>query len=163
MTCFISLPKYDELSSGLRRLARIMEPWNVWIELLSALGCRKDRTALFVRFGSTTLASFMTGEEYASDSRTGHYRLACIDKFAIADGSSKLLFSVDIDSSIALYYGPVFKPRENDWQSLQAEALEQRKVDVLIDAVRQSTKLNEDEKGRMVHGIKAFEIQDPQT
>jgi hypothetical protein len=54
-------------------------------------------------------------------------------------------------------------PRENEWQGLRAEALEQRKVDVLIDAVRQSTKLNEDEKDRMIDGIEAFDILDPQT
>jgi hypothetical protein len=159
----ISLPEGDENSGNVGRLARIMEPWNVWIELLSASGSRKDLTALFIRFGSATLASFMTGEEYASDSRAGRYRLACIDDSAIADGSSKLLFSVDIDSSIALYDGPVFVPRENEWQGLRAEALEQRKVDVLIDAVRQSTKLNEDEKDRMIDCIEAFDILDPQT
>lgn len=76
------------------------------------------------------------------------YRLTCVGETANNSDSADVLFSVDIQSSIAL-------------ASLRRLPLEQKQVDILIDAVRQSPKLDEDQEDRMIEGIRAFKIRGP--
>jgi hypothetical protein len=156
-TRFVRLPKHDGDHGVLGRLARIMEPWDLWIELLAAYGSRYNRTSLFVRMVSLAIPKPKVGEEDPPDHRAVRYRVTCY-KTSV---HHEPLSSVDLHPSIELYDGPVFEPRKAHWH-LRAEALEQKKVDVLIDAVRQSTELNEDQKDHMIEGIKAFETRDPQ-
>lgn len=118
---------------------------------------------LFVRISSLSNGNLKMSAEHTSGFRAGHYRLAYTDNPANYSEPSKLLFSVDIDPAMALYDGPEFEPRKSLQQRLMAVLLEQRQIDVLIDAVRQSTKIDEDQKDCMIEGIRAFELEVPQT
>lgn len=73
--------------------------------------------------------------------------------------SPRLLFSLDIDSSIALYDDPKLLVRRYMHSESEAVPLAEWQLDVLVDTVRQSTKLDEDQKDRMVEGIRASQRQ----
>lgn len=138
-----------ERERALRRLARIMEPWDVWVGLLSGSSrfCNYRTTLLFpMRFLS--IWGLPLCEKCPSDLWGMPYRLTCVGETANNSDSADVLFSVDIQSSIAL-------------ASLRRLPLEQKQVDILIDAVRQSPKLDEDQEDRMIEGIRAFKIRGP--
>jgi len=155
-TFFINLPEFSEGPRILGLLAQAAEPWNVWIELPSKSINRNIQTALFIRMGSLSTANSEIYEGHHSHPGGGCYRLTCIRHPANGSASPKLLFSVDIDPQVELRDGPGLMAREHARDPLRMARLEQRKVDVLVDAVRQSMKLDEDQKDCMIEGIRAF-------
>lgn len=140
----------------IENLARILDPWNVWIGLPFDLSVRGTRTVLFIYTGSLSTATFKICQGHPSDSRGGRYRLTCVKRPANGLVSHKMLFSVNIDPSIELWDGPELIMREGA-RALQEMAIwEDGKLDVLVDAVRQSMELDEDQKDCMIEGIRAF-------
>jgi hypothetical protein len=84
------------------------------------------------------------------------YRLTCVEGPADRLASPKLLFSVNIDPSIVLWYGPKLILQEGPGVLGGTAKLEHGKIEVLVDAVRQSMELDEGQKDCMIEGIRAF-------
>lgn len=145
-------------------LGRIAEHWNLWIEAPSTSGSSTSRTVLFVCSGSLMTSEFIgIGEQNSSDPAPRRYRPSCISSPTDDSDSSELLFSVDMDPSLELWRDDTSQCWRQVCASTKVRPLEQGQVDVLIDAVRQSMELDEDQKDCMIEGIRAFEIRDPQN
>jgi hypothetical protein len=160
---FVSFPRDREVVSTFDSLVQIMDCWDVWIELLSAKRRPHDRIAFLVRMSSLYHSNPKGRAEPLSDPWSARYRLTCINESVDDSDSPNLHFSVDMDPSLALYYGPEFMARGHASALLKAVPLEQKQVDVLIDAVRQSMELDEDQKECMIDGIRAFKVRGPKT
>jgi hypothetical protein len=158
----VGFPTIRQAVSVSDSLVQIMDCWDMWIEILSAKGRPHNRIALFVRMDSLFCSNPKEGSEPILDPRGARYRLTCIDESADDNDSSNLHFSVDIDPSLGFYDGPVFVARTYALVPVEAVPLKQEQVDVLIDAVRQSMKLDKDQKIFMIEGIMASEFGVPE-
>lgn len=140
----------------LENLARIIEPWNVWIELSSKPRNRSIQTLLSINIGSLSTASSKKYQGHPSDSHGMRYRLTCVEGPADRSASPILLFSVDLDPSIVLWYGPKLIIQEGPGELGGIAKLEHGSLGVLVDAVRQNMELDENQKDCMIEGIRAF-------
>jgi hypothetical protein len=153
---FVHLDSDHEVARVFERLEQVMEPWDVWIQMLSAKGRRHNRTALLVRMGSLFYPHRKEGAKPLPNPLGVRYRLACTMKTRNGNRSTKSAFSFDLDPSIALYDGPEYRARGHVHRLLRWPELEQRQIDDLIDAVRRCKVLDEEQKDCMVEGLRAF-------
>ena len=153
---FLGLPEDFQGHPVLENFARIIEPWNAWFGLPLNTNNRNIHTFLFIYMGSLSIPSFKVCQGHPSGPPGGRYRLMCVEPPPIGSDSPKMLFSVNIDPSIELWDGPVFLDRKRADEPLEIAELEHEELDVLVDAVRQSMELDEDQKDRMIEGIRAF-------
>lgn len=150
-THLLRLPGDSQSTIVFDRFVQIMEHWDVWIELHSAEGRQHNRTALLVRMSLLFNSDAKGGAGPLLNPWSARYHLACFEKL-----SHELLFSIDIHPSIDVYDGPEFKFRKFNSDDWDAVPLEQKQIDVLINAVRQDRKLDDDQKECMIEGIRAF-------
>ena len=137
-------------------LARIIKPWNIWIRPPSVSRNHNIKTLLFIYVGAISTASLKICQGHHCGPRGGRYRLSYVEGPTDEWASPKLLFSVNIDPSIELWDGPELIIGELHRDPLQMAKLAPGKLDVLVDAVRQSMELDEDQKDCMIEGIRAF-------
>jgi len=151
-----NLPGYPEGLRILDFLAQAVEPWNVWIQLPTRPIRHNIQTGLFICMGSLSTVNTKICEGHPSRPRGRRYRLTCFERPANGLTSPQMLFSHDIDPQIELWDGPGLVTRKWALGGLEMEDLEQRKVDILVDTVRQSMELDEDQKDCMIEDIRAF-------
>jgi hypothetical protein len=159
---FDDIPEYAEERGIFDRSVQIMEPWDVWVEVLSASGCCKNRTVLLGRMSLRSTADLKKCE-HSTNRRDRYFRLVCFDELGNRGEHSKSFFSVDIDPLIEFWDTFHYADREDMDSPSQAAPSRQEPVGILIEAVRQSMELDEDQKNCMIEGIKAFKFPGSKT
>lgn len=143
------------------RLARIMEPWDIWITVDVGWTEERqlfggDRMALLIHMSSFAGANTDMLERRSTNASLARYRLLCLDPAEISS-PTKVIASLEMDLPLEFWYGDATLVQGYFLSDEQrGRELRQWQADTLIDGVRQSTELEQDQKNIMVNILSTY-------